>query len=207
MTLSLCPAMCSQGCFCAPGYKRNASGHCVDQNKCPPKIDCPVYKMVQPPPNCTYTLVLQKDGCYVRELQCNETACSTNMTMSECGSHCRNTCGVNPNETMCTDECRVGCFCKADYWFNPLSGLCVAKNDCPLQITPGSFALSLTSLVDLRSVYLDPTCFYPDLPDAPQGCHYEDRMQYDECPMPTLRCNNSESGSSGSYCLKRCPQR
>uniref|UniRef100_A0A336MC08 CSON009304 protein n=1 Tax=Culicoides sonorensis TaxID=179676 RepID=A0A336MC08_CULSO len=33
-TIRICPLYCQSGCFCAQGYKRNADGICVPENRC-----------------------------------------------------------------------------------------------------------------------------------------------------------------------------
>jgi hypothetical protein len=91
---------CSVGCYCDKGFYRSYDGKCVEESKC-----------------------LAKNYELLRD-------CGLNEEFSHCGSACGTNCSdVHKPNLMCTQECKVGCFCKKDHFRNK-KGICIPKDRC-----------------------------------------------------------------------------
>ena len=105
MTGIACIEMCVDGCFCKPGFVRNAQGKCVLTKDCPPVP----YEGECSDPNETYKM------------------CGT-----ACPITCKN---FNHPPQACIMVCKQGCFCNAPYVRDESSGKCVLSSDCPAATT------------------------------------------------------------------------
>ncbi|KAJ0174465.1 hypothetical protein K1T71_009573 [Dendrolimus kikuchii] len=64
------------------------------------------------------TIVSSKNQC-----------CPENEVYKECGSACPKTCAADSEDTICTEQCVVGCFCKDGYVRNS-ADKCILPSDC-----------------------------------------------------------------------------
>ncbi|GAB0100412.1 hypothetical protein DMENIID0001_164520 [Sergentomyia squamirostris] len=147
-----CNKNCWKGCFCKKGYFREQPGGiCIPQAACPaPPVctgpneeirdcgkpcydDCPgiIYEC---PDDC-------KVGCYckpgfkrltrggpcVPDKKCPNVCTKANEEFTDCGSPCREQCPSN--DSVCPDDCYLGCYCKAGY--SRINGECVPTSKCP----------------------------------------------------------------------------
>ncbi|XP_073952243.1 zonadhesin-like isoform X2 [Choristoneura fumiferana] len=155
----VCPAVCIRGCFCAPGYVRNAYGVCIPPNQCPHKPVClqanEEYQSCGSscPDNCDNYLDNKRictancvPGCnckagFVRNLedktcvkpeQCPSKNCTgLNESLNLCASYCPVTCAnrFTNGDWLCATVCRTACDCISGTLRND-SGVCVPVEQC-----------------------------------------------------------------------------
>ncbi|KAK0412636.1 hypothetical protein QR680_006323 [Steinernema hermaphroditum] len=149
-----CPAVCSEdgGCGCLPGHKRNSSGDCIPQERCPtppcptnetfyscgscdgtcgnPYPPCPLICKLDGSCNCKEGYVRDKEGDCIVLADCptpmNRT-CGVNEQFYPCGA-CDSPCGV---DMACVEGCRPPgeCGCLSGYKRDE-NGLCVPPKEC-----------------------------------------------------------------------------
>lgn len=101
-----CIQVCRSGCFCIPGFVRDADGICIDRNDCPALNETVIVD-----PVITY---------------CG----APNEEYSDCGTACPERCDYAPK--VCIEVCRRGCFCKPGF-VRGAAGICIDREDCPLK--------------------------------------------------------------------------
>uniref|UniRef100_A0A182WBB8 TIL domain-containing protein n=1 Tax=Anopheles minimus TaxID=112268 RepID=A0A182WBB8_9DIPT len=86
---SYCPAACEIGCFCPPGYARNA--------------------------NAVLSVQLLFLDAQTPEAESKRPLCPPNETFALCGNKCREPKCDKPLTTSCPKICQSGCYCIAGY--------------------------------------------------------------------------------------------
>ncbi|KAI8420775.1 hypothetical protein MSG28_007986 [Choristoneura fumiferana] len=134
----VCPAVCIRGCFCAPGYVRNAYGVCIPPNQC---HNCDNYldnKRIctancVPGCNCKAGFVRNlEDKTCVKPEQCPSKNCTgLNESLNLCASYCPVTCAnrFTNGDWLCATVCRTACDCISGTLRND-SGVCVPVEQC-----------------------------------------------------------------------------
>ncbi|CAD6191694.1 unnamed protein product [Caenorhabditis auriculariae] len=96
----LCPASCTRGCACQPGFYRNVHQKCVSEKECS--------TLSSPPDNCPINETLS--DCFN---SCSEPKCSF----------------LTSNETVCLEVCGHGCTCRPGFVRNQ-TGSCILDKEC-----------------------------------------------------------------------------
>jgi len=158
-----CSLICTKGCYCIDGFKRNKSGICIPIDQCNgsevmPKcglnevysecgvtcgyrcsdinknIDCPL--QCQKGCFCNEGFLRDSNGVCIARKDCpiDPIQCQKNEVYSKCGKHCGETCEDLLNPIQCSDECESGCFCQKGF-YRDLEGNCGPIDDCNLPTT------------------------------------------------------------------------
>ncbi|XP_055715950.1 fibrillin-2-like [Phlebotomus papatasi] len=125
------------GCYCAPGYRRNAAGDCVLEEDCPCTGDNEIYKDGKTcEEECTVAPECELEscckGCYCRNgykrvngmcvLEDNCSPCGPDEEY-RCGRGCEDECGLLDIDLCLELPCTDGCYCRSG--FLRLLGICI----------------------------------------------------------------------------------
>ncbi|XP_055677620.1 zonadhesin-like isoform X2 [Lutzomyia longipalpis] len=225
-----CPALCEEGCFCAPGFSR-IKGQCLPNELCPTCGENEEYQncgshcleLCGHPP-CPLDIPCN-GGCFCKpgfkrlgkdcipEDQCPAQCTNPNEVYSDCGNNCTDLC-PDPNR-FCTLDCYSGCFCAEGYSRPDYNSPCIPTDQCPAP-TP--------TCSGKHEKYYDcgNSCF-DDCPDpqkkcdlvCQKGCYCEANyvrltpggpcVPEWKCPVPCAR-PFEELKACGNNCTELCPR-
>ncbi|XP_059622094.1 zonadhesin-like [Phlebotomus argentipes] len=224
----LCPAECSEGCYCAPGFSR-IKGQCLPSelcqkcgkneqffecgSRCAEKCGinaCPVDGDCEPGCYCKAGYRRLGDKC-VPESKCPPPECpNENEVYSECGNNCTDLC-EDPSR-ICTLECYPGCFCAEGYSRAEDGSPCIPDDQCPPVCTGKN-----EQYYECGNECTD-SCPSPDLActlECTSGCFCKPdfaRLKAGGPCLPAWKCPdpcpnpNEEWNTCGNNCTELCPR-
>ncbi|CAL1267801.1 unnamed protein product [Larinioides sclopetarius] len=149
----ICPTTCVRGCFCRPGFVKDASGRCILPERCPVvcnhneefkecgpgcPMTCDTLTHLNVPCSrpctkgcfCKPGFVRGPDGRCIFPAFC-PVVCGENEEFKECGPACPVTCSNNTAQLQCPLPCVKGCFCREGY-VRDSAGNCILPQFCPV---------------------------------------------------------------------------
>lgn len=119
----VCNKPCVKGCFCKPGYVRNAKFRCVLPEHC---FMIGQFDMIASNWCNVFLLTRCRSSDDPPKPRCH----GYNEEFNDCGTACPDTCANYMIQHNCARQCKKGCFCKAGY-VRDEDGFCVLPKDCP----------------------------------------------------------------------------
>ncbi|GBM98796.1 Zonadhesin [Araneus ventricosus] len=230
----VCSNACVRGCFCRPGFVKDATGKCILPQTCP--VVCgPNEEFKECGPACSITcdtlthanvpcslpcirgcfckpgFVRGPDGRCVLPAFC-PVVCGENEEFKECGSACPMTCSNITAQLPCPLPCEKGCFCREGFVRDP-TGKCISPQFCPVVCKPNEEFKECGPTCQV-------TCDNLGVPSGPclfkceRGCFCKPGFVRDRngnCILPSLCpvvCGvNEEFRECGSACPANCTNR
>ncbi|GAB0086440.1 hypothetical protein DMENIID0001_005020 [Sergentomyia squamirostris] len=198
------------GCYCKPGFRRDAGGTCVPDTDCTCEDTNAEYKSgppceyeCEPAPNCAtqecYKGCFCKDGFKLVEGQCvPEATCCADPEVYIYSNDCLDQCTGNP-DTCAGQPVTLGCYCKPGFR-RDAGGTCVPDTDCTCEDTNAEYKSG-------------PPCEYECEPapncatqECYKGCFCKDgfKLVEGQCVPEATCCADPEVYTSSNDCLDQC---